>query len=64
MIDATRFYKFIKDFAGGKYPNWRIGQAFCNVFNITDDRLFYAQTRKEAMPLIKEHVFMDIMSHP
>jgi len=30
----------------------RFGQAFCNHFGITDDKLFYKQDRREAMKYI------------
>jgi hypothetical protein len=33
---------FIKNFYDGKFPHQRMGQAFCNTFNITNPELFYS----------------------
>jgi len=50
---AKFFVRFYKDHLG-KYQ--RLGQAFCNEFNITDPFLFYEADDKKATELINQYL--------
>lgn len=45
---------FLKDFFRSAFPDQRLGQAFCNEFDITDDQLFYEEDNGKAIALICE----------
>ncbi len=41
-ITQEEYFKFLVDFEEArKQINQRLGQGFCNIFNITDSELFY-----------------------
>ena len=44
-------------------PNMRLGQAFCNFFNITDSRLFHEVDQDECWEIIIENYFHLIDTH-
>lgn len=48
---------FLKDFFNGAFPDQRLGQAFCNRFELTDGQLFHEEGDGKAIALIcKEHI--------
>ena len=46
------FLEFLKRYFLGVYPYQRLGQAFCNKFNIQDSELFYCESDKVAQQII------------
>lgn len=41
-ITRAEYYEFLTDYdQKGLYPDQRLGQAFCNKYNLTDPTLFY-----------------------
>lgn len=55
MITIHDFQKFHYDFYNtDKYPHLRIGQAFCNIYEIQDAILFYETNATRAIARILE----------
>ena len=54
MITLHKYLDFDKDWWNNKFPNQRYGQAFCNVFNITNLELFHVDDILKAHRIIKQ----------
>ena len=57
-MTSLELLEFEKDYYDGKYPNQRLGQAFCNKFNITNQEIFYEENDKTARFLIWQEFFL------
>lgn len=57
-LTETQYLEFLNDISRNKHRdlNERVGQYFCNKFNITDDTLFYLTDNKVAMQRIHTHI--------
>ena len=53
LIEYARFLEAY--WLDGEYKNQRIGQYFCNRFDVTDDLLFYETEHDKALDRIIEH---------
>ena len=58
-ITVNEFLDFIQKYyenreVSPEFQEIRFGQYFCNLFDITDDKLFYAKDRKAAQLIIFE----------
>jgi hypothetical protein len=54
-VDWEEYYRFVRDYNEGLFPNLRMGQAFMNKFEILDDqKLFYSQERASILEQIRE----------
>jgi hypothetical protein len=56
-ITSNQFSDFIVDYYKKlkEYPTYRLGQHFCNTFNLQNNDLFYMPERTEALQYIIEH---------
>lgn len=57
-MTAQDILDFEKEYNQGKYPHQRLGQAFCNKFNITDPDIFYEENDKVAKLKIWQYFFL------
>jgi len=54
VYSPNEMNNFLHYYNSGKFPNQRLGQAFCNHFNRTDPDLFYQEDRK----LAEEYIWL------
>jgi hypothetical protein len=58
-VKAVEANKFLQCWHSDGYKSQRLGQAFCNEFNIShsimETKLFYLEDKKAAIELIFEH---------
>lgn len=47
---------FIKKYYKGGFPHQRLGQAFCNVYNLTNPTLFYMEDESDALNYISANL--------
>jgi len=57
-MTSEQLIEFEKEYYQGKYPNERLGQAFCNKFNVTDSDIFYEEDNKVAKLKIWQYFFL------
>ena len=57
-MTAQDILDFEKEYNQEKYPHQRLGQAFCNKFNITDPDIFYEEDYSIAKLKIWQYFFL------
>jgi hypothetical protein len=63
-ISLTDYERFILKFYNHRvYGGQRLGQAFCNAFNVGDARLFYELDNRESLDLIDSFIGDDATHH-
>ena len=55
IITVQRFNDFMVSFYKERIKGYRLGQAFCNTFDITDSVLFYEEDDEVAIEYIYQH---------
>lgn len=53
QVEAGKFYSWLEEEVQNKRKQKRLGQSFCNEFNITDPVLFYEEKFEKALEIIE-----------